>query len=87
MLGGSPLDFLKTFRDSPKVFFDTALASGSTILRFFEAIGPERIIFASDVPFGSMATELSKVTSLPIAEGDKELILSGNIIRLAKLLL
>ena len=87
MLGGSPLDFLKAFRDSPNVFFDTALAPSDTILRFFKAIGPERIIFGSDVPFGSMATELSKITSLPIAEGDKELILSENIIRLAKVLL
>ncbi len=85
MLGGSPLDFLHSFKDKPDIFFDTALSSSDTILRFVETVGPERVLFGSDVPFGSMATELRKVTSLGIDDDAKELILGKNITRIAKL--
>jgi hypothetical protein len=37
------------------------------------------------VPFGDMTGELSKVLALTISDSDKELILSKNIIRLARL--
>jgi predicted TIM-barrel fold metal-dependent hydrolase len=87
MLGGNPLDFLRTFKDKEFIYFDTALASRSTIQAFVETIGPQRILFAADVPFGSMRSELSKVLTLPIPDAEKELILSKNIIRLAKLAL
>lgn len=85
LLGGNPIDFLNTFKDKPNVFFDTALADRSTILKFVKTIGPERVLFGSDIPFGSMRTELPKVVDLDIPDAEKELILSGNIIRLAKL--
>ena len=85
MLGGNPMDFLKVFKDKSHICFDTALAAKSTIQKFVEAIGPERVLFAADVPFGDMTSELSKVLALPIPDSEKELILSKNIIRLAKL--
>jgi uncharacterized protein len=85
MLGGNPTDFLRAFKDKEYICFDTALAARSTIQQFVETIGPERILFAADVPFGDMTNELSKVLALPISDSDKELILSKNIIRLAKL--
>ncbi|MBA4416511.1 MAG: hypothetical protein C0392_01165 [Syntrophus sp. (in: bacteria)] len=82
MLGGNPVDFLRSLKNCESVYFDTALASQDTILRFVEIIGPERVIFGSDIPFGTMKTELSKVLTLSIPDKDKELIVSGNIIRL-----
>ena len=85
MLGGHPLDFLNSFKKHENIYFDTALASQNTILEFVKTIGPERVLFGSDVPFGSMKSELSKVLALPIPDADKECILSKNIIRLAHL--
>ena len=85
MLGGHPIDFLNSFKEHNNIYFDTALASQHTILEFVTTIGPERVLFGSDVPFGSMHSELSKVLSLPIADSDKERILSKNIIELAHL--
>jgi predicted TIM-barrel fold metal-dependent hydrolase len=85
MLGGNPMDFLKAFKDKSYICFDTALAAKSTIQKFVETIGPERVLFAADVPFGDMTGELSKVLALTISDSDKELILSKNIIRLARL--
>jgi hypothetical protein len=84
LLGGNQVDFLKSFRGNKDICFDTALASKDMILRFVETVGPDRVLFASDVPFGSMASELSKVMTLPISDEDKEKILYKNFVRLTK---
>jgi uncharacterized protein len=85
MLGGNPLDFLAAFKKNDHIFFDTALAQPQTILRFVQEVGAERVIFGSDVPFGTMATELRKVLSLTLSDREREAILGGNIRRLTGL--
>jgi predicted TIM-barrel fold metal-dependent hydrolase len=82
MLGGNPIDFLNTFRARENVYFDTALASPDTVMNFIEKIGYERILFGSDIPFGTMKWELEKILSLPIGDDKKEWILSKNLRRL-----
>ena len=84
MLGGNPLDFLKTFKSRENVFFDTALAGTETIMRFVEKIGKERILFGSDIPFGEMKRELEKILSLPLGDDEKDWILSKNLKRLIR---
>ncbi|HNR13360.1 MAG TPA: amidohydrolase family protein [Thermodesulfobacteriota bacterium] len=85
MLGGNPLDFLASFKNCPHVHFDTALGSTATIQKFVQTIGPERILFGSDIPFGTMKNELEKVLELKIGEASQELILAGNLKRLIRL--
>jgi len=85
MLGGNPIDFLSTFRARENVYFDTALASSNMVMKFIEIIGHERILFGSDIPFGTMKWELEKVLSLPISDNKKEGILSQNLLRLIEL--
>jgi predicted TIM-barrel fold metal-dependent hydrolase len=85
LLGGNPLDFLEAFKNRENCYFDTALAGQEQILRFVKEIGPERILFGSDIPFGQMKNELNKVLSLPIGDAGQELILSKNLKRLIKL--
>jgi hypothetical protein len=82
MLGGNPMDFLHTFKARENVYFDTALASPNTMMSFLEKIGHGRILFGSDIPFGTMKWELEKVLSLPIGDDKKEWILSKNLKRL-----
>ncbi|MGD0915960.1 MAG: amidohydrolase family protein [Thermodesulfobacteriota bacterium] len=82
MLGGNPMNFLQAFHGRENVCFDTALASPDTMMRFIEKIGHERILFGSDIPFGTMKWELEKVLSLPIGDDKKEWILSKNLRRL-----
>ena len=82
MLGGNPLDFLQTFKGRENVFFDTALAGPETIMRFVEEIGKERVLFGSDIPFGTMKRELEKILSLQMGDDEKEWILSKNLKRL-----
>jgi len=85
LLGGNPYDFLRAFKHNKSIYFDTALASRDQILKFVETIGPGRVLFGSDVPFGSMRSELDKVLSLSVSHEDKEMLLFKNIIELAKL--
>ncbi len=82
LLGGNPYDFLQCFKGKENIYFDTALASKDNILSFIKTIGPDRILFASDVPFGSMKRELEKIVSLPISSGDKEKLLFRNFVKL-----
>jgi hypothetical protein len=82
MLGGNPINFLDAFKARENVYFDTALASPSMVIEFIGKIGYERILFGSDIPFGTMKWELEKVLSLPIRDDKKEWILSKNLLRL-----
>jgi len=82
MLGGNPMDFLQAFKERENVYFDTALASTDTMTKFIEKVGHERILFGSDIPFGTMKWELEKVLSLPIGDDKKKRILSTNLKKL-----
>jgi uncharacterized protein len=82
MLGGNPMDFLHAFKGRENVYFDTALASSDTVMKFIEKIGYERILFGSDIPFGTMEWEVEKVLSLPIEDDKKEWIFYKNLKRL-----
>jgi hypothetical protein len=79
LLGGNPLNFLREFRDKENVYFDTSLASGSTVKIFVDEIGDDRIIYGSDIPFGRMKWEVEKIKALKIDEKSKKKILSENI--------
>jgi predicted TIM-barrel fold metal-dependent hydrolase len=83
LLGGNPRDFLAAFRDRASIYFDTALASQGNIMDFVKEVGAERILFGSDIPFGTMRSELDKILALNISDKEKALILSGNLRRLA----
>ncbi len=82
LLGGNPDDFLHAFKKNKNIYFDTALGDISSIFKFVRVIGPERVLFGSDVPFGSMKNELSKVLSLQIPDEEKEMLLYKNFLRL-----
>ncbi len=74
--------YWSALRSRENVFFDTALAGTETIMRFVEKIGKERILFGSDIPFGTMTRELEKILSLPLGDDEKEWVLSRNLKRL-----
>ena len=84
-LGGMPLDFLGTFREHDNIYFDTSLASPATIMRFVEGVGAERVLFGSDVPFGSIKNEVRKVRGLEFERQELRLLLRENAERLFRL--
>jgi len=81
-------DRMEAFYDNKNVYFDTSVAPIDAIEKCLEAVGPERIIFGSDVsgtatPFYNFPkVELRKIRSLGLRKDDMKLILSGNIERM-----
>ncbi len=79
---------MDAFFDNPNVFFDTSVASIKAISRTLNAVGPERVIFGSDVSgtsepfFNFPEVELAKLSKLKLSDRELELILGGNILRL-----
>ena len=78
----------KTFSDKDNIYFDTSTASIEIIRECLKAVGPERIIFGSDVsgtpePFYNFPrVEIEKIRKLHLKKDDLALIMSGNIERL-----
>ncbi|MEM2876141.1 MAG: amidohydrolase family protein, partial [Candidatus Bathyarchaeia archaeon] len=81
---------MSVFFDKDNVYFDTSTAPIDVIKSFLDAVGPERIIFGSDVsgtrePFYNFPrVELEKLLEIGLEKKDLELVLSGNIERVIR---
>ncbi|MEA4832459.1 MAG: amidohydrolase family protein [Oscillospiraceae bacterium] len=68
------------------LWLDTAIISGNIekelLMRIIKKQGAGRILFASDFPWHETANELSFIRSLPLEDGEKELILGKNAMEL-----
>lgn len=68
------------------VFFDTAaspfLYSPQIYVKVSEILGPEHILFGTDFPLMKQSRLLNEIDSLNLPEETKNLILSGNALRL-----
>ena len=77
-----------TFYDNPNVYFDTSVAPLEAIKTVLKNVGPERIIFGTDVSgtgqpfFNFPKVELAKISQLDLDEKSLTLILFSNIERL-----
>jgi len=77
---------IRAIRNSPNVSID--LGGNDPTAGFVEMaireLGPERILYGSDVPGRSFATQLGKVYGARIPEADRRLILGDNLKRLLR---
>ena len=68
------------------VYMDTSTGfeyfSKEQFLRILEKHGADRILFASDAPWSNAKDEMEIIRALPIPDGDKAAILSGNAKRI-----
>jgi uncharacterized protein len=64
--------------DTAVTFWDLGLAP----IAADPELGPARIVFSSDAPFGAVDLELDNVLALPVGHADRDAILGGNISRL-----
>jgi hypothetical protein len=81
---------MSVFFSNPNVYFDTAIAPIDSIRHVLSNVGPERVIFGSDVsgtrtPFYNFPkVELGKLHQLNLDDDSVKKILGGNIKRLIK---
>ena len=68
------------------VLYDTSSTLGmidrDMVLRFIDAISPDRLIFGTDFPMWSPKEELNRFFSLGLSESDQQKILYGNFMKL-----
>ena len=71
----------------PNLYFDVSGfdPERGVVEKAVEYLGAERILWGSDAPGRNYAAQLAKVQYADISERDKELVLSGNAIRLLRL--
>jgi len=71
------------------IYLDTSMGfeffSHEGFLRIVKKHGADKVLFASDSPWSNAKTEMEILKSLPLSEGEKSAILSGNAKRLLKL--
>jgi len=84
-LANGGTDKMHVFFSNPDVCFDTAVAPLDSIRRVLDAVGPDRILFGSDVSgthqpfFNFTKVELEKVLRLGLSDQDLQKVLAGNL--------
>ncbi len=68
--------------DGETIYADTALASMGEMEIFLKRYGSEKLLFGSDFPFGTPASELAKVQCLGLKDRDYEKVVRDNVLRL-----
>lgn len=61
------------------------MLSGEEFLNLMRAFTADRVLFASDSPWGGQKEGLKSICSLPLSEEEKEKILGGNAVKLLRL--
>ena len=77
-ISGSPKEYLKLFYYDTVSFFEPALMCA------YAFFGPERLVLGSDYPhvIGDIREAITSIEQLPIPDSEKEMIYSGNLLRL-----
>jgi hypothetical protein len=81
---------MKAFFDNPRVYFDTSTSSQFEIGWMLELVGPQRILFGSDIsgthaPFYNFPwIELLKIEGLGLKKDEMEMVCSANLLRILR---
>jgi aminocarboxymuconate-semialdehyde decarboxylase len=80
-IGALPTEYLK------KLYYDTVSFYEPALMCAYETVGAEHMVLGSDYPhvIGSIGEAVSSIEALPVAQGEKELILGKNAQRILQL--
>ena len=73
-------DVIEAVGHLPNVFYDTSLHNPGTIAQILKSVGPDRIIFSSDLPENPYGLEIEKVKMAVPDAGDQEKVFRNNIL-------
>lgn len=77
-------DVIPAARNAANIFVETSYCPMQLIQSLLDEVGPDRIVFGSDTPGSSMASELLKIRLLGLEPLGCEQVLHGNAARLLK---
>ena len=82
--GSSVPAFMLTLADLPNVYCDMSATSmlAGTIELLCETLGPERVLYGSDLPASDPGQRLGMVMAAKVSEAAKELMLGRNMEKL-----
>jgi uncharacterized protein len=76
---------IRAFEDNPNILFETSVVKAKDLFVLFCSLGPSRICYGSDIPYGDLPSTLHAAVGAADAAGlsEKELVgvLCGNIRR------
>ena len=72
-------------RELDNVYLSTAGAFPVVMQEAYKELGPEKIIFSSDAPYGNLKTEIAKIRFLTDNEEHLEMMFSKNIRKILKI--
>lgn len=76
---------MDVFFGNPRVYFDTSTAAPGEVEYILAGVGPERMIFGSDVSgtgqpyYNFTKVELEKILQLGLSDTELEMVLAGNV--------
>lgn len=75
---------IRAVRDCPNVYLDTAGSDPTSgfVEMAVREVGAQRVLYGSDVPGRSFASQLAKVMGADVTPADRQQILQGNLRRL-----
>jgi hypothetical protein len=79
------IDAVPALRHAPNLVADTSYAPWDTVLTGFAddpAIGTDRVVFSTDLPYTVAEAELKRIRDWTIDETARAAVLSGNLTRL-----
>jgi hypothetical protein len=76
-------DAIEVARRRPNVYLETSVMPRPALIRAaLDALGPERVLFASDGPGCDPRLEVHKVSRAGLSDPERELLLAANILRI-----
>ena len=86
---GDPAEEKILFGFPENVFIDTAMSAElqeeADFIRIAEAMGPGRIMFGSDFPYGTQKAAIALIRRSPFSESEKEMILGGTAAKILRI--
>jgi predicted TIM-barrel fold metal-dependent hydrolase len=69
---------LRSARECQNLFFETSINRRPRIERLILSLGPEKVVFGSDEPYGSAPEALEAIRSIELPEEEMAMVLGGN---------
>jgi len=76
------LDLIPAVQQAPNIYVETVYNLPSYLAMVIKAVGPERVVFASDVPMTHLQLEVEKLDLVPMDPKARDAVMGGTVARI-----